>query len=62
MSKRVKIIAVSLLLAAMVAISFGAGCALGARTSTEPGLDIVEQAWEVIFQDYVTRTGLMLKH
>ncbi len=58
MSKRIKIIAVSLLLAAMVAISFGAGCALGVRTSPEPGLDIVEQVWNIIFQDYVDRDRL----
>jgi carboxyl-terminal processing protease len=58
MSKRIKIIAISLLLAAMVAISFGAGCALGVRTSPEQGLDIVEQVWDIIFQDYVDRDRL----
>jgi carboxyl-terminal processing protease len=58
MSKMVKIIAVSLLLAAIVAISFGAGCALSARTSEEQDLDIVEQAWNIIFQDYVDKDGL----
>jgi carboxyl-terminal processing protease len=58
MSKRIKIIAVSLLLAAIVALSFGAGCALGVRTSPEQGLDIVEQAWNIIFRDYVDRDKL----
>jgi carboxyl-terminal processing protease len=58
MSKRIKIIAVSLLVAAMVAISFGAGCVLGGRTSPEQGLDVVEQAWDIIFQDYVDRDRL----
>jgi carboxyl-terminal processing protease len=58
MSKRIKIIAVSLLLAAIVAISFGAGCALGTRTSAEQGLNIVEQAWNIIFQDYVDKDRL----
>ena len=58
MSKRIKIIAVSLLLAAVVAISFGAGCVLGFRTSSEQGLDIVEQAWDIILQDYVARDEL----
>jgi len=58
MSKRIKIIAVSLLLVAIVAISFGAGCALGGGTSPEQGLDIVEQAWDIIFQDYVDRDRL----
>ncbi len=58
MSKTIKIIAVSLLLAAMVALSFGAGCVLGTRTSPEGGLDIVEQAWNIIFQDYVDKDKL----
>ena len=58
MSKTIKIIAISLLLAAMVTLSFGAGCALGARTSPEQGLDIVEQAWNIIFQDYVDKDKL----
>jgi len=58
MSKMVKIIAVSLLLAAIVAISFGAGCALGTRTSAEQGLNIMEQAWNIIFQDYVDKDRL----
>jgi carboxyl-terminal processing protease len=53
-----KIIAVGLLLVAIVAISFGAGCALGTTTSTEPGLDIVAQAWNIIFQDYVDKDKL----
>jgi carboxyl-terminal processing protease len=58
MSKRIKIIAVSLLLAAVIAISFGAGCALGTTTSTGQGLDIVAQAWNIIFQDYVDKDQL----
>jgi len=58
MSKTIKIIAVSLLLAAIVVLSFGAGCALGATTSSEQGLDIVEQAWNIIFQDYVDKDKL----
>ena len=58
MSKKIKIIVVGLLLVAMVAISFGAGCALGARTSPEQGLDVVAQAWNIIFQDYVDKDKL----
>ncbi len=58
MSKRMKIIAVSLLLAAIIAISFGVGCVLGTRTSPEPGLDVVEQAWDIILQDYVDKDEL----
>ncbi len=60
MSKTIKFIVVSLLLAAIIALSFGAGCALGTRTSSgsEQGLDIVEQVWNIIFQDYVDRDRL----
>jgi len=58
MAKIIKIMAVTLLLAATIALSFGAGCALGVRTSPGPGLDIVEQAWNIIFQDYVDKDKL----
>jgi carboxyl-terminal processing protease len=58
MSKRMKIIAVSLLLATIFALSFGVGCVIDATTSTQPGLEVVEQAWEIIFQDYVDKGEL----
>ena len=58
MSKKIKIIAVSLLLVATVALSFGAGCALGSRSSPEQGLDVITQAWNIIFQDYVDKERL----
>jgi carboxyl-terminal processing protease len=58
MSKKIKIIVVSLLLVATIALSFGAGCALGYRTSPEQGLDVITQAWNIIFQDYVDKGKL----
>jgi len=60
MSKTIKIIAISLLLAAIVGLSFGAGCVLGTRNSSEPetGLEVVEEAWEVILRDYVDKDNL----
>jgi len=58
MTKTIKIIAVTILLAATIALSFGAGCVLGVKTSPEPDLDIVEEAWSIIFQDYVERDQL----
>ena len=58
MSKKIKIIVVSLLLVATVALSFGAGCVLGSRTSPEQGLDVIAQAWNIIFQDYVDKGKL----
>jgi carboxyl-terminal processing protease len=53
MTKTIKIIAVTILVAATIALSFGAGCILGAKTSPEPDLSILEEAWDIIFQDYV---------
>jgi len=58
MIKTIKIIAVTLLLAATITLSFGAGCALGVKTSPGLGLDIVEQAWNIISQDYVDKEKL----
>ena len=60
MSKAIRIMAVTLFLGASLALSFGAGCALG--TSTPPnadlGRDVVTEAWDIIFQDYVDRDNL----
>ena len=60
MSKRMKIIAVSLLLVVILVLSFGVGCALGSRTITSPQHipGVVEQAWNIIFQDYVDKDKL----
>ncbi len=58
MSKRMKIVAVSLLLATIIALSFGAGYVTAIRNSSEPGLDVVEQAWNIILQDYVGKGEL----
>jgi carboxyl-terminal processing protease len=53
MSKR--FIVTSLLLAVIVALSFGAGCAIGGKSgsASEPGLDSIVEAWNIIFEDYV---------
>jgi carboxyl-terminal processing protease len=58
MSKKLKIIVLSLLLAGIIALSFGAGCALGTKTSPKQGLDVIDQAWNIIFQDYVAKDKL----
>jgi len=60
MSKTIKITLISLLLGVILALSFGVGCALGTRISPSPeqGLDIVEEAWNLIFQDYVDKERL----
>jgi len=59
MLKIVKIMVIALL-GASLALSFGAGCALGTRTpaGSTQGLDVVGEAWNIIFQDYVERDRL----
>jgi len=60
MLKTIKIAMITLLLVVSLALSFGAGCALitGNVSNTEPGLDVVEEAWDIIFEDYVDRDRL----
>ncbi len=58
MSKTIKIMVVTLLLVVSLALSFGAGCALGTKTPQSQGLDIVEEAWNIIFRDYVDQDRL----
>jgi carboxyl-terminal processing protease len=58
MSKGMKIITISLVLAATVAVSLGVGCIIGVETTPQPGLEVVEQAWEIIFHDYVDKGAL----
>jgi len=60
MSKTIKIIVVTLLVVVSLGLSFGTGCVLGTRTLSSPsqGLDIVEQAWNIIFSDYVNKEKL----
>jgi len=59
MSKKIKI-TITLLLVASLALSFGVGCTLGASapSSVNLGWDVVEEAWDIIFQDYVDRDKL----
>ena len=59
MSKITKLI-IGLLLVAVIALAFGAGFAFGLQrlSSLGEGLDIVGQAWNIIFTDYVDRDKL----
>ncbi len=59
MSKPMKF-AVSMLLVAVIVLSFDAGLALGGRIhqNSVQGLDSVEQAWNIIFTDYVDKDKL----
>jgi len=58
MSERAKIIAISVLLAVVIAVTFGAGWVVGNRTSSERGLDSIEQVWDIIFENYVDKGKL----
>ena len=60
MSKTMKIMVITLLLGVVLALSFGAGYALGTRIlpSQGQGLDSVEQAWNIILHDYVDKDRL----
>jgi len=60
MKKRAKITIIALLSLAIIALSFGTGCALAARHATvqEPGLEVVEQARDIILDTYVDKDGV----
>ena len=60
MSKTMKIMTITLLFVASLTLSFIAGCALGAdaTSSADLALDVVDEAWGIIFQDYVDRDRL----
>ncbi len=62
MPKRLKIAVITLLILASLVISFGVGCALRSEVNSEQNLDItldiVEEAWSIIFRDYVDRDRL----
>ncbi|MBA7629259.1 Carboxy-terminal processing protease CtpB [subsurface metagenome] len=60
MSKTMKFTLISLLLVAVLVLSFGFGYDLGSRTPPGPteGLESVGQAWDIIFNEYVDRDQL----
>ena len=59
MSKMLKIIVI-VLLVANLAMLFGAGCALDTRitSGSNRSLDIVDEAWDILFRDYVDKDKL----
>jgi carboxyl-terminal processing protease len=58
MSERAKTIVIILLVAAVVAVSFGTGWVMGTRSSPRQSLGVVEQVWDIIFADYVDKGKL----
>ena len=60
MPKTIKAVMITLLLVASLALSFGAGCVQDTEdsSSADLGLDVIEEAWQTIFEDYVDRDKL----
>jgi carboxyl-terminal processing protease len=58
MSKKIKIVVISLFLSVIIALSFTAGCFIGVDTPPQSDFDVVEQAWEIILRDYVENDQL----
>ncbi len=57
MSRKIMILMIALSLVVSLALSFGAGCALPIETSSDSdsdqSLDVVQEVWDIIFEDYV---------
>jgi carboxyl-terminal processing protease len=58
MSERNKTIGIVLLVAAIIVVSFGTGWIAGSRSSSQQGLGVVGQVWDIIFRDYVDKDQL----
>ena len=60
MTKTIRYIVIALLVVIILAMSFGIGYSLGIRTPSgqDEGLESVEQAWNIIFKDYVDKDRL----
>jgi len=60
MPKTIKAVMITLLLVVSLALSFGAGCAPSTEnlSSADLDLDVLEEVWDIIFQDYVERDRL----
>ena len=60
MSRRIKSALITLILAVSLTLSFGAGCTIGTSTvsSDVGGIDVVEEAWDIIFRNYIDREKL----
>ncbi|UCD09172.1 MAG: S41 family peptidase [Dehalococcoidales bacterium] len=60
MLKTIKIATISILVVASLGIAFGAGCIIGNDniSSEDLGLGIVDQVWEIIWEEYVDRDKL----
>lgn len=58
MKSRASIITIALLVATIVMLSAVVGCNIGAVTSQDEGLDAINEAWQIIFENYVDENKL----
>lgn len=59
MSRKMRFLLIGLILIAILGLSFGTGYNLGrAPSGSGEGLEVVQQAWDIIFTDYVDRDQL----
>ena len=60
MPKKLKVSLIAIVAVIVIALSFGAGCIIGGgiTQSQGPGLDLIDQAWNAIYKNYVDQTKL----
>ena len=58
MSEKAKTVLIILMLAAVVAVSFGTGWIVGNRPSPQQSLGVISQVWDLIYEDYVDKDQL----
>ena len=59
MPKKLKVSLITIVAVIVVALAFGAGYIVGGNTQSQsPGLDLIDQAWNAIYQNYVDPTKL----
>ncbi len=63
MSRPIRITIIAVIAVILLGMSFGAGCAVANKTSSNPsyGPETIDQAWNIIFQDYVDKSKLDAK-
>ncbi len=55
MPKKVKIILAAVLAISILLMTFGAGCILGSSAADKPNFNLINQAWDIIHRNFVSR-------